>query len=78
MSEAVEEFGFGPHVCASVKAVNVNRSVKLSTGTSVRFDLTHGVSQGLISPYLFLIYAQLLPGFIQLYPLRGSLKSACR
>lgn len=72
--QALEIFGFDPYFCAAIKTMynNTNCSIKLYAGTSPRFDLRPGVRQGCpVSPYLFLICAQLLSDFIKLSPLKG-------
>uniref|UniRef100_A0A1A8QY68 Reverse transcriptase domain-containing protein n=1 Tax=Nothobranchius pienaari TaxID=704102 RepID=A0A1A8QY68_9TELE len=61
--EALKKFGFGQFFCKSVQTLynNGNSSIKLSNGTSPRFDLKRGVRQGCpLSVYLFLLAAQLL------------------
>jgi len=48
------------------------RSIKLSAGTSPRFNLKRGVRQGCpVSPYVFLPCTQLLSDFIKLNHLKG-------
>lgn len=72
--QALEKFVFAPYFCAAIKTMyrNVNYSIKLYAGTSPRFDVNRGVRQGCpVSPYLFLICAQLLSDFIKLSPLKG-------
>ncbi|KAF7654162.1 hypothetical protein LDENG_00073330 [Lucifuga dentata] len=57
------KFDFGDNFCKTIKTLyaNGNCSIKLKYSTSPRFALSRGISQGCpISPYLFLLSAQLL------------------
>ncbi len=74
ISLALERFGFGVYFCAAIKAMykKANCSIKMQTGTSLRFDLNGGVRQGCpIFPYLLLICAQLICNSIKLSPVKG-------
>ena len=74
MFQALQEFGFGKYFCSTIETIykKANCSIKMHTGTSPRFDLGCGIRQGCpVSPYLFLICAQLLSDFIKQSPLKG-------
>ncbi len=61
-------FGFGPFFCNAITNVycNANSSIKLKHGTSSRFDIKRGICQGCpISPYLFVLAAQLLADYVK-------------
>lgn len=71
---ALNRFGFGPFFIKAITTLynNANCSIKLHAGTSPKFDLNRGISQVCpISPYLFLIGAQLLCDYIKLSHLEG-------
>ncbi len=68
------EFGFGNYFIQTIKTLyfNGNCSIKLRAGTSPRFNLNRGITQGCpISPYLFLLCSQLLADSINQSTLRG-------
>uniref|UniRef100_A0A669DIK2 Reverse transcriptase domain-containing protein n=1 Tax=Oreochromis niloticus TaxID=8128 RepID=A0A669DIK2_ORENI len=72
--QALDKFGFGSYFQNAIKTMykNVNCSIKLQAGTSPRFNLNRSIRQGCpISPYLFLICAQLLSDYIKRSPLKG-------
>uniref|UniRef100_A0A3P9L5I7 Reverse transcriptase domain-containing protein n=1 Tax=Oryzias latipes TaxID=8090 RepID=A0A3P9L5I7_ORYLA len=65
---SLEKFGFGPFFIKAIKTLynNSNSTIKLKYGTSPRFQVGRGVRQGCpVSPYLFLLAAQLLAALIQ-------------
>ncbi len=71
---ALKKFGFGNYFIKTIKTLyfNGNCSIKLRTGTSLRFNLNRGIRQGCpISPYLFLLCSQLLADSIKQSTLRG-------
>lgn len=72
--QSLKKFGFGRHFTTAIKTLyrNSNCSIKLTNGTSPRFDLSRGLRQGCpASPYLFLIVAQLLAEHIKSGPVKG-------
>lgn len=72
--QALQKFGFGSYFCSAIETMykKVNCSIEMQTGTSPRFDLGCGIRQGCpVSPYLFLICAQLLSDFIKQRPIKG-------
>ena len=74
MFQALQKFGFGKYFCSAIETMykKVNCSIKMCTGTSPRFDLSCGIRQGCpVSPYFFLICAQLLSDFIKQSPIKG-------
>ncbi len=74
MFQALQKFGFGKYFCSAMETMykKANSSIKMHTGTSPRFDLGCGIRQGCpVSPYLFLICAQLLSDFIKQSPIKG-------
>lgn len=74
MFQALQNFGFGKYFCLAIEAMytKANCSVKMHTGTTPHFDLGCGIRQGCpVSPYLFLICAQLLSDFIKQSPIKG-------
>ena len=74
MFQALQKFGFGKYFCSAIETMykKANWSIKMCTGTSPRFDLSCGIRQGCpVSPYLFLICAQLLSDFIKQSPIEG-------
>uniref|UniRef100_A0A3B3BAV7 Reverse transcriptase domain-containing protein n=1 Tax=Oryzias melastigma TaxID=30732 RepID=A0A3B3BAV7_ORYME len=71
---SLQKFGFGNYFCKVIKTLynNATCSIKLKSGSSPRFDIKRGIRQGcLISPYLFLLVAQLLCDHIKSSPLQG-------
>uniref|UniRef100_A0A3P9KLZ3 Reverse transcriptase domain-containing protein n=1 Tax=Oryzias latipes TaxID=8090 RepID=A0A3P9KLZ3_ORYLA len=71
---SLQKFGFGDYFCKVIKTLynNATCSIKLKHGSSPRFDIKRGIRQGCpISPYLFLLVAQLLCDHIKSSPLRG-------
>jgi len=73
MMIALEKFGFGHFLCNSVTTLYSNAySIKLSCGTSPRFQLKRRVRQGCpVSVYLVLLAAQLLNLQIKASSLKG-------
>lgn len=74
MFQALQKFGFGKYFCSAIETMykKANCSIKMHTGTSPHFDLGRGIRQGCpVSPYLFLICAQLLSDFIKQSPIKG-------
>ena len=72
--DSLEKFGFGQYFVNTVRTLyaNGNSSIKLSTGTTPRFDIKRGIRQGCpISPYLFLLVTQLLSSHIKTSTLKG-------
>lgn len=71
---SLKKFGFGDFFSNAIKTLytNANCSIKLKHGSSVRFDVQRGIRQGCpISPYLFLLAAQLLCTYIKSSTLQG-------
>ena len=71
---ALEKFGFGSYFHNAIKTMykTGNCLIKWHAGTSPRLFLNRGVRQGCpISPYLFLLFTQLLTESIKLSPLKG-------
>lgn len=74
MFQALQKFGLGKYFCSAIETMykKANCSIKMHTGTSPHFDLGCGIRQGCpVSPYLFLICAQLLSDFIKQSPIKG-------
>lgn len=74
MFQALQKFGFGKYFCLAIETMykKANCSIKMHTGTTPRFDLGCGIRQGCpVSPYLFLICAQLLSDLIKQSPIKG-------
>ncbi len=70
----VSKFGFGNFFCSAIKTLYANgsSSVILKSGTTRRFELWRGNRQGCpISPYLFLLAAQMLCSHIKASSLKG-------
>ncbi len=70
----LDKFGFGGFFCNAIKTLynKANCSIKLKFGSSPRFAVNRGVRQGCpISPYLFLLAAQLLCDHIKHSNLQG-------
>ncbi len=70
----LKRFGFGPFFCNAVRTLYCNAygSIKLKHGTSSRFDIKRGIRQGCaISPYLFVLAAQLLADHVKQSNLTG-------
>lgn len=60
----IKHFGFGEYFEKAVRTIynGCNSSVKLSAGTSGRFEINRGIQQGSpLSPFLFLLDTQLWP-----------------
>lgn len=71
---SLEKLGFGDFFAKAVRTMynKANCSVKLKSGTSPRFEIQRGIRQGCpISPYLFLLCAQLLNYHIKSSNLKG-------
>lgn len=67
MYDALRRFGFGPKFLKTVQTLykDINSNVSLSNGTSPRFVIERGIRQGCpISPFLFLLVAELLNLYI--------------
>ena len=67
MYDALRRFGFGPKFLKTVQTLykDINSNVSLSSGTSPRFVIERGSRQGCpISPFLFLLVAELLNLYI--------------
>ncbi len=72
--QCLEKFGFGNFFCSAIKTLYANGSgsVILKSGTTRRFELWRGIRQGCpISPYLFLLAAQMLCSHIKASSLKG-------
>lgn len=72
--QSLDKFGFGNFFTSVIKTLyqNGNSSLKLRNGSSPRFGLCRGIRQGCpVSPYLFLLVAQLLADYIKSGPLKG-------
>lgn len=66
--------GFGQYFQSVIKTLynNSNSSVKLSHGTSQRFNIRRGIKQGCpISPFLFLLVTQVMALHINKDSFRG-------
>uniref|UniRef100_A0A8C6NVQ2 Reverse transcriptase domain-containing protein n=1 Tax=Nothobranchius furzeri TaxID=105023 RepID=A0A8C6NVQ2_NOTFU len=71
--QALDKHGFGSYFSTAIKTLyhNSNSSIKLTNGTSPRFNIQIGIRQGCpISPYLFLI-AQLLSNHMKSSNVKG-------
>jgi len=67
MYDALGRFGFGPKFMKTVQTLykDINSNVSLANGTSPRFVIERGIRQGCpISPFLFLLVAELLNLYI--------------
>lgn len=72
--KSLHKFGFGPYFCDAMKTLYAggNSSVKLSDGTTQRFNLERGVRQGCpVSVYLLLVTAQMFCHHIKSGKLEG-------
>lgn len=72
--QSLTKFGFGNFFYSAIKTLytNGNSSIRLSGGTSQRFNLSRGIRQGCpASAYLFLIVAQLLSYHIKANTVEG-------
>lgn len=72
--EALKRFRYGQYFVNSIRTLfsNANCSIKLKYGTSPRYFLSRGVPQGSpVSPYVFLIAAQLFATFMSHNNLHG-------
>uniref|UniRef100_A0A669EC77 Reverse transcriptase domain-containing protein n=1 Tax=Oreochromis niloticus TaxID=8128 RepID=A0A669EC77_ORENI len=72
--QALDKYGFGTYFSTAIKTLyhNSNSSIKLTNGTSPRFNIQRGIRQGCpISPYLFLLIAQLLSNHIKSSNVKG-------
>lgn len=63
MFRCIKYFGFGEYFQKAVRTIynGCNSSVKLSVGTSGRFEINRGIQQGSpLSPFLFLLVTQIM------------------
>uniref|UniRef100_A0A3P9LHW9 Reverse transcriptase domain-containing protein n=1 Tax=Oryzias latipes TaxID=8090 RepID=A0A3P9LHW9_ORYLA len=74
MIRVIKEFGFGKRFLKAIEVLynGCNSSIKLAHGTTPRFDINRGIRQGCpLSPFLFLLVAQVMALHLKKCPFRG-------